>query len=142
MKNKVRLGVLFGGRSEEHEVSVSSAQAVIAAVDKDTYEVVPIGITKTGKWLLGTWPDMLPGSEVVPGSSSVVELVADVSRQGLVPAIRDDGQLGGTLVDVIFPSSMDLTAKTGRYRDCSNSRGSPTSGPVSHRPRLAWTRPS
>ncbi len=51
MAKKVRVGVLFGGRSGEHEVSLLSAASVVEAIDKDKYEVVPIGITKEGKWL-------------------------------------------------------------------------------------------
>ncbi len=50
MANKLRLGVIFGGRSREHEVSVNSAQHVIAAAT-DRFDVVPIGVTKTGAWL-------------------------------------------------------------------------------------------
>jgi D-alanine-D-alanine ligase len=49
--HKMRLGVIFGGRSSEHEVSVVSAQHVMAAVDGSRFEVVPIGITRTGAWL-------------------------------------------------------------------------------------------
>src|ERR1700719_288996 len=48
---KVRVGILFGGRSGEHEVSLLSAASVLRAIDKDKYEVVPIGITKDGRWL-------------------------------------------------------------------------------------------
>ncbi len=47
----LRLGIIFGGRSGEHEVSVVSAQHVIAAADKERFEVVPIGITRSGAWL-------------------------------------------------------------------------------------------
>lgn len=50
---KIRVGVLFGGRSGEHEVSLASAKGIMNAMDKDKYEVVPIGITKTGQWLTG-----------------------------------------------------------------------------------------
>jgi len=50
---KLRIGVLFGGRSGEHEVSLRSARSVMAALDPDRYEVVPIGITKDGRWLAG-----------------------------------------------------------------------------------------
>lgn len=50
---KLRVGVLFGGRSGEHEVSLTSAKGIMAALDKQKYEVVPIGITKTGQWLTG-----------------------------------------------------------------------------------------
>jgi D-alanine-D-alanine ligase len=48
---KLRVGILFGGRSGEHEVSLLSAASVLKAIDKDKYEVVPIGITKDGRWL-------------------------------------------------------------------------------------------
>src|SRR5215831_2963742 len=48
---KVRVGVLFGGRSGEHEVSLLSAASVVNAIYKSKYEVVPIGITKEGRWL-------------------------------------------------------------------------------------------
>jgi D-alanine-D-alanine ligase len=48
---KLRVGILFGGRSGEHEVSLLSAASVLNAIDKTKYEVVPIGITKDGRWL-------------------------------------------------------------------------------------------
>lgn len=52
MSNKIRVGVAFGGRSSEHEVSLRSAKSVMIAIDRDKFEVVPIGITKEGKWIL------------------------------------------------------------------------------------------
>jgi D-alanine-D-alanine ligase len=48
---KVRVGILFGGRSGEHEVSLLSAASVFKAIDQEKYEVVPIGITKEGRWV-------------------------------------------------------------------------------------------
>ena len=48
---KIRVGILFGGRSGEHEVSLLSAASVFNAIDKNKYEVVPVGITKQGRWL-------------------------------------------------------------------------------------------
>ena len=53
MKKKIRLGVLFGGRSGEHEVSLTSAASVFKALDPAKYEVVPIGITREGRWRVG-----------------------------------------------------------------------------------------
>ncbi len=53
MTQKLRVGVLFGGQSGEHEVSLVSASAVIENLDRDKYDVVPIGITKAGRWLVG-----------------------------------------------------------------------------------------
>src|SRR5438270_5105974 len=49
--SKLRVGILFGGRSGEHEVSLLSAASVLKAIDKKKYEVVPIGITREGRWL-------------------------------------------------------------------------------------------
>src|SRR3990167_3611878 len=51
-KKKIKVGVLFGGKSAEHEVSLQSARNVIEALNKEKYEVIPIGINKAGKWLL------------------------------------------------------------------------------------------
>ncbi|MGB9417174.1 MAG: D-alanine--D-alanine ligase A, partial [Acidobacteriaceae bacterium] len=48
MPRKLRVGIVFGGRSGEHEVSLRSAASVLAAIDKKKYEVVPIGIAKSG----------------------------------------------------------------------------------------------
>src|SRR3989339_1000939 len=51
---KLKIGVLFGGKSAEHDVSLQSAKNVIGALDKNKYEVIPIGIDKKGKWILGS----------------------------------------------------------------------------------------
>jgi D-alanine-D-alanine ligase len=56
---KTRVGVLFGGRSGEHEVSLLSAASVIRAIDKSKYDVVPIGITKAGQWVTDTHAESL-----------------------------------------------------------------------------------
>ena len=53
-QKRLRVGLLFGGRSGEHEVSLASAASVIRALDPEKYEAVPIGITKDGRWLVGT----------------------------------------------------------------------------------------
>jgi len=53
---KIRVGVIFGGRSGEHEVSLASAKSVMQALDRDKYEVIPIGITKEGRWIIGGDP--------------------------------------------------------------------------------------
>ncbi len=52
-KKKLRVGVVFGGRSGEHEVSLTSAKGIMAAMNREKYEIVPIGITKAGQWLTG-----------------------------------------------------------------------------------------
>lgn len=54
MQKKLRIGVLFGGRSVEHEVSLVSAASVMRALDRSKYKIVPIGITREGKWIYGS----------------------------------------------------------------------------------------
>lgn len=99
-KKRLRVGVLFGGRSGEHEVSLASAASVIRALDPEKYEAVPIGITKEGRWLAGTGAQkMLP--EVLKSGARVV-LPADPGAAGLVPLGSATGQANIT-VDVVFP---------------------------------------
>ncbi len=56
MSEKTKVGVIFGGRSGEHEVSLKSARSVMDALDKNKYEIIPIGIKKDGKWICGDNP--------------------------------------------------------------------------------------
>src|SRR5437660_3153774 len=63
---KLRVGILFGGRSGEHEISLLSAASVLQALDKDKYEVVPIGITKEGRWVSQTHAERLLKGEQLP----------------------------------------------------------------------------
>ena len=53
MTKKIRVGLIFGGKSGEHEVSLASAQSVARAIDKDKYEIILIGIAKDGRWIIG-----------------------------------------------------------------------------------------
>ncbi len=63
---KLKVGILFGGRSGEHEVSLLSAASVLNAIDKSKFEVVPIGITKTGQWLTAGHAERLLGGAATP----------------------------------------------------------------------------
>lgn len=56
MGEKINVGIIFGGRSEEHEVSLMSATSIIKAIDKEKYNVIPLGITKEGQWMLYNGP--------------------------------------------------------------------------------------
>lgn len=62
MTKKLKIGVIFGGKSGEHEVSLVSAQSILNAMDPDKYDVVPIGITKEGRWVVGA--DITRGESV------------------------------------------------------------------------------
>jgi D-alanine-D-alanine ligase len=66
---KLRVGILFGGRSGEHEVSLLSAASVFNAIDKSKYEIVPIGITKEGRWVTAADAERLLGGKA-PASSA------------------------------------------------------------------------
>src|SRR5713101_167563 len=91
MVKKLRIGVIFGGRSGEHEVSVRSARSVIEAMDASKYEVVPIAITKSGNWLApAVAARLLPkgtqrrlSARVLGQSKTDVAIIADPSRRGL-----------------------------------------------------------
>ena len=63
MKKKLRIGILYGGRSGEHEVSLLSAASILKAIDRQRYDVVPIGIDKQGRWLSGGDAQRLLGGD-------------------------------------------------------------------------------
>src|SRR5438094_10371350 len=68
---KLRVGILFGGRSGEHEVSLLSAASVLNAIDRNKYEVVPIGITKEGRWLTAAEAqNLLQGKSTAAGEDA------------------------------------------------------------------------
>src|ERR1700680_1080309 len=66
---KLRVGILFGGRSGEHEISLLSAASVFQAIDKSKYEVVPIGITKQGRWVTAADAERLLAGESAGGGA-------------------------------------------------------------------------
>jgi D-alanine-D-alanine ligase len=104
MKKKVRVGLIFGGRSGEHEVSLMSAQGVMGAMDKDLYEIVPIGITKAGRWLASGDP-MKALSSGVTGESSPAALLAEPSQHGLM---RLDEQAQEHAIRAVQVSQLDV----------------------------------
>src|SRR5271170_6520125 len=99
-QKRLRIGVLFGGRSGEHEVSLASAASVIRALDPEKYEAVPIGISKDGRWLVGTGSIKLL-ADVLKSGDRVV-LPPDPSAATLVPLGPAAGQ-PSVGVDVVFP---------------------------------------
>jgi len=126
---KLRVGILFGGRSGEHEVSLLSAASVLNAIDKEKYEVVPIGITKDGRWLTAEHAENLltgklvleprnlragdpettsPAAVLARGEAVVVPPEPVHRHSGLVPFQTDAGMMRRASdrainVDVIFP---------------------------------------
>ena len=105
MARKIRVGVIFGGRSGEHEVSLASARSVMSAMDKEKYEIVPIGITKEGRWIASGDPLMaLEAGDA--GVSQPVALLGDPSRRGLMRLEDTEQAVKATRLaelDVVFP---------------------------------------
>lgn len=122
---KLRVGVLFGGRSGEHEISLLSAASVLQAIDQDKYEVVPIGITKSGQWVSPAQAEKLLRGESLPeetgrhlragdpGATASAAVLAK-GEAVIVPPVPDSDSLvpfeskaraadHGINVDVIFP---------------------------------------
>ena len=105
---KLRIGLVYGGRSGEHEVSLASAKAVIENLDRHKYEVVPIGITKHGTWLLVSEPVGLittePRADQVDSTKTpTVTLTADPTLRRLLPLRADTPLPNDGKLDVIFP---------------------------------------
>lgn len=104
-RKKIRVGILFGGKSAEHEVSLQSAKNVIEAIDKNKYEPMLIGVDKKGKWLLADNSKFLLNS----GNPKLIKLSKETSQSiALIP--QSDGRISNLdthkankLIDVVFP---------------------------------------
>ena len=101
MTKKIRVGILFGGRSGEHEVSLTSAASVLKALDSAKYEVVPIGITREGRWRVGQGALMLLPAVLEEGLPVLPS--ADPTAPQLVPLNSISPRETRLEVDVIFP---------------------------------------
>ena len=106
---KMRIGILFGGRSGEHEVSIMSARSILKAIDREKYEVVMIGITKQGRWICGddSMRILETGPEAV-GSAPAAVLLADPDFNSIFRVSERAGGREFSLsrvveLDVLFP---------------------------------------
>jgi D-alanine-D-alanine ligase len=93
-KKKLRVGILFGGKSGEHEISLRSARSILAAIDRKKYEVVELGISKAGRWLPPREAQSLLGE--FESSSSTLDTGLSIAAAAAEPAL-------GTGLDVVFP---------------------------------------
>ncbi len=125
MGKKMRVGVIFGGRSGEHEVSLRSAESVINAIDKSRYTVVPIGITQEGKWLVsGDAKAMLPRTVMASNNHRQVAIIGDPTRQGLT---RLDAGTSEPL-DVVIPVLHGTYGEDGTIQGLLEMAGVPYVG--------------
>src|SRR5687768_2731353 len=108
---KLKVGVVFGGRSGEHEVSIRSAKTVIEQIDKEKYDVLPLAITKEGNWLnpfdsLALMPPEtreLLAEQIENFSRGAVALLGDTNYKGLTKLDSDGKNEQLAKLDVIFP---------------------------------------
>ena len=106
---KIRVGIIFGGRSGEHEVSLRSAESILKSINRSKYDVVPIGITHEGRWLASkTALSLLPAKDAIQKtltSGEPVTLPAEPVSEGIVDVIfpvlhgtyGEDGTIQGLL---------------------------------------------
>ena len=125
---RLRIGVLFGGRSTEHEVSILSAQSIISAMDPQRFEAVPLYIDKEGRWVVGDSLKRLVSDEA---ARKYVYLPPDPTQRSLVPALNgtvsssqitrpsdaslagEDRGVGLPQIDVVFPVFHGLNGEDG-----------------------------
>lgn len=110
-RDKIRVAVLYGGRSTEHEVSLLSATNVVQNLDRSRFEVVPIGIDKQGSWFLGTdiASPALDHSTALQLEQDAEKMLFTPNLIGQQPALREKSELNShlknseRLFDVVFP---------------------------------------
>jgi D-alanine-D-alanine ligase len=131
---KTRIAVVFGGRSSEHAISCVSAGSILAALDPDQYEVVPVGITREGRWVLaGGDPSRLSIAdrrlpEITAASGSGVMLPADPTVGGLMVLDPADGAGSLAGVDVVFPALHGAYGEDGTIQGMLEMAGIPYVG--------------
>ncbi|HZH89931.1 MAG TPA: D-alanine--D-alanine ligase family protein [Pyrinomonadaceae bacterium] len=135
MKRKIRVGVIFGGRSGEHEVSLRSGQALIESIDHKKYEVIPLAITKTGEWLsparaMELLPRATAGllSREMGEHREALTVLGDPSRSGLVAMESEGGRPASLPVDVIFPALHGTYGEDGTIQGLFEMAGVPYVG--------------
>ncbi len=100
---KPRVGILFGGKSGEHEISLRSANSVLAAIDRSRYTVLELGISKTGRWLAPAASQALLTGHAGDGGGTVSGGGETVSEPGLTLVSTAVDPDAGAAIDVVFP---------------------------------------
>ena len=131
---KIRVAVVFGGRSPEHAISCVSAGTILAALDPDEFEAVPVGITRTGQWVLTSGDPArlaiadrrLP--EITAGSGTAVVLSGDPEARGLVVLDAKESASAFGDVDVVFPVLHGAYGEDGTIQGLLEMAGIPYVG--------------
>jgi D-alanine-D-alanine ligase len=131
---KTRVAIVFGGRSTEHAISVVSAGSLLRALDPDQYEVVPVGITREGRWVLaGEDPAALAIQgrrlpEITAASGNAVVLAADPTTTELIVRDAAEGVSSLAGVDVVFPVLHGAYGEDGTIQGLLEMAGIPYVG--------------
>ncbi|MGI8555499.1 MAG: D-alanine--D-alanine ligase family protein [Pyrinomonadaceae bacterium] len=133
---KTRIGVIFGGRSGEHEISIRSAKTVVEQIDKEEYEVVPIAIGQDGNWLnptesLALFPpptQEILSDEVSEYPQKAVALLGDTNYKGLIELEAEGDAAQLVLLDVIFPVLHGTYGEDGTIQGLFEMAGLPYIG--------------
>ncbi len=131
---KTRVAIVFGGRSTEHAISCVSAGNILSALDPDEYEVLPVGITRAGQWVLTSGdPEQfaitgrqLP--EITAEAGTAVVLPADPTGHGLMVLDPADGPRALAGVDVVFPALHGAYGEDGTIQGLLEMAGIPYVG--------------
>lgn len=100
MKKKIRVAVLFGGRSAEHEVSLRSARTVVSALSPDKYDIQLIGIDRQGRWIADSDKKMIAGTQVQLSSATSKNELQSLQPTQMIPSASKESS---QKIDVIFP---------------------------------------
>jgi D-alanine-D-alanine ligase len=131
---KTRVAIVFGGRSPEHGISCVSAGSILGALDPDEFDVVPVGITRAGQWVLA---DGDPGQlaiadrrlpEITADTGVSIVLPADPTGNGLMVLDPTDGPRALADVDVVFPALHGAYGEDGTIQGLLEMAGIPYVG--------------
>jgi len=130
-QKKLKVAVLFGGRSGEHEVSLVSAASVIGALDKSKYEIIPVGITKEGRWIASfDAMQLLKSGDIPPALKSLMP--PDPTHPEIITIGERDGHYALTAtqqIDVVFPVLHGTFGEDGTVQGLLELAGVPYVGP-------------
>ncbi|MFV8396248.1 D-alanine--D-alanine ligase family protein [Corynebacterium hindlerae] len=128
--NRIKVAVVYGGRSSEHSVSCVSAGAIMSHIDQEKYEVIPVGITQDGQWTVGeTDPSKLVKHDRTLPSVELTRRISLSVEPGTKGQLRfDDGSLYAT-ADVIFPVLHGRYGEDGTIQGMFELSGIPFVGP-------------
>ncbi len=134
--SKTKIGIIFGGRSGEHEISIRSAKTVIEKIDKEKYEVIPIAIGQEGNWLspkdsLNLLPEETQNYYASDNAVSLydnqIALIGDTKRRGLTK-IGLSGDNENIQLDVVFPVLHGTYGEDGTIQGLLEMAGIPYIG--------------